>query len=160
MQFDWKRLFLDANGRIGRQDYWIGVGCVFAANLLLGWIPFLGLVVSIAAAYAAVCVGSKRLHDFGKTGWLMLVPFGVGFVCGIVGLVMGGMAILGAASHNGAAAAGAFAGMSLMLGVLSLAGLFNLAFLIWTGVTVGDAGENRYGPAPLAAVNTSPPATM
>ena len=68
---DWKSLFLSADGRIRRSEFWIGWLVIFAVNALLGWvIPLL----SILLIYPTVCIFSKRLHDMGKTGWLQLAP--------------------------------------------------------------------------------------
>jgi uncharacterized membrane protein YhaH (DUF805 family) len=149
MQFDWKRLYLSADGRIGRQEFWIGFLILIAVGVVLGWIPFVGFLVGIACAYAQVCLGSKRLHDMGKSGWLMLVPFAVGVVCGIIAVIAGGMAIMGASlANDGAAAAGALAGAGMAMGVFGLAFIVNIAFLLWVGLTPSQLGENRYGPAP------------
>ena len=72
---DWGKLFLSAEGRIGRQDYWIGVLILFAlwivSHLAHVFAPFIWLLM----LYPWVCVIAKRLHDFGKSGWLILIPF-------------------------------------------------------------------------------------
>ena len=65
---NWQFLFLSANGRIGQKDFWIGFLILFVAGIILGMIPVLGQIISIALIYPWVCLYSKRLHDFGKTG--------------------------------------------------------------------------------------------
>jgi uncharacterized membrane protein YhaH (DUF805 family) len=157
MQLDWKRLFLSADGRIGRQEYWIGVAILFVGGFILGMIPILGLL-SIVLIYPQVCVGSKRLHDMGRSGWLMLIPWGVGIVAMVLSLMVGGAALIGARAggDSGAAAAAMGAGLGF-LGIVLLACLVNLAFIIWVGVTPGQPGENRYGPEPVAEPLSAPP---
>ena len=86
---DWKTLFLDANGRIGQKDYWIGIIILFAAGVVLSWIPLIGTLVSIASIYFGVCVSSKRLHDMGKSGWLAAIPYGVTALIAAVIIVAG-----------------------------------------------------------------------
>src|SRR5205085_12061698 len=45
MQFEWKRLYLSADGRIGRQGVWIGVLVVVGVVADVGRIWFVGLLV-------------------------------------------------------------------------------------------------------------------
>ncbi|WP_428152485.1 DUF805 domain-containing protein [Brevundimonas sp.] len=142
---DWKTLFLEANGRIGQKDYWIGVGILFAAGLVLGWIPAIGTVVSLASIYFGICVSSKRLHDMGKSGWLAAIPYGVTALA----VVLSAMTFIGGIVSTGYGNDfGALAGMGAAGGVWALAFLVNLGFLIWLGVTTGQPGDNLYGPPP------------
>ncbi|RZJ01495.1 MAG: DUF805 domain-containing protein [Brevundimonas sp.] len=149
--FDWKTLFLQPGGRIGQKDYWIGFGILFAANIVLSLIPVIGLLASIVAIYAGVCVASKRLHDFGKSGWLAAIPYGV-WIAAIVlsmGSFIGG--IINTASYDNDF--GVLAGMGGMFGLWTLAFFVNVAFVIWLGVTAGDQGDNAYGPPPASIAN-------
>lgn len=151
---DWKSLFFTADGRISRQTFWIGVLILFAVNIVLGWIPLIGWLISLVTIYCSVCLYSKRLHDMGKSGWLQLAPWAVGLVLCLIGFAIGGTAMMaGWAMHpdgydmNPAA----FAGMGVAAGFVGLASLVGLAFLLWAGLTPGEAGENRYGPSPVAS---------
>src|SRR5215212_10293394 len=95
MQLDWQRLFLSADGRIGRQEYWVGFLILLGVGFIVKFIPFLGILLSLALIYPQVCVGSKRLHDMGRSGFLMLVPYGI-FVVGLIVMAMiGGAAVMG-----------------------------------------------------------------
>jgi len=152
MQFDWQRLFLSADGRIGRQEYWIAFLMLLGAGVVARFIPFLGPLLSLALIYPQVCVGSKRLHDIGRSGFLMLIPYGVFVVALILGLMLGGMAFLAgmAGGDGGATAAAVGAGLGLA-GIVLVACLVSLGFIIWVGVTPSQPGENRYGPEPVVA---------
>jgi uncharacterized membrane protein YhaH (DUF805 family) len=158
MQLDWQRLFLSADGRIGRQEYWVGFLILLGVGFVAKFIPFIGILISLALIYAQVCVGSKRLHDMGRSGFLMLIPYGVFVVALIVALMFGGMAMLAgmAGGDTGTAAAAVGAGLGLV-GIMLLACLVSLGFIVWVGVTPSQPGENRYGPEPMAAPAPVPP---
>ncbi len=149
--FDWRTLFLNASGRIGRKDYWIGIAALFVANVVLGWLPLIGFIVSLASIYGGVCVASKRLHDMGKTGWLAAVPYGVYAVA----LVFSAMAFIGGivstASYDNDF--GVLTGLGGAMGLWGLALLINFAFVVWLGVTEGDRADNAYGPPPQPLAN-------
>ena len=149
---DWKTLFLSANGRIGRQPFWIGVAILFVAGMVLNFIPIIGQLAALALTYCWVCLYSKRLHDFGKTGWLAALPFALILVLMIVSIMsLGGMAAMGAFSGSEDAMAGAaMGGMGVMALASMLIALLALAFLLWVGLTPGEPGANRYGEPPAA----------
>lgn len=147
---NWRALFLDAAGRIGQRDYWIGIGVLFVANLVLGWVPLIGTIVSLAAVYAGVCVSSKRLHDMGRSGWLAAVPFGI-YAAAVVFSAVSLIGIISATAYDNGAGVLAGAGM---LGLLwTLAFLANLGFVIWLGITPGQPEDNLYGPVPQPLAN-------
>lgn len=148
---DWKFLFLDPKGRIGRKDFWIGFAILFVAGIVLGLIPVIGQIISLLMLYLWVCLGSKRLHDMGKSGWLMVIPFGLQIVAAVVAMMaMGGAMMAGAAGGDitGAAAAGAMGGGLVAM----LCALASLAFLIWIGATPGQPESNQYGAPPAPVV--------
>ncbi|HEX8570470.1 MAG TPA: DUF805 domain-containing protein [Caulobacteraceae bacterium] len=159
---NWQFLFLSANGRIGQKDFWIGWLILFVAAIVLGMIPFLGMIISIALIYPQVCIFSKRLHDFGKTGWLAAVPFAIGVVAMVFAMMAGGAAMFGVASGNEAAAAGgamaALAGAGL---VMMLAFVAWIGFTLWVGLTKGDPAANKYGaPTPSMFGGSTTPTTV
>ena len=150
---DWKTLYLNANGRIGQRDFWIGWVILFVATLILGLIPVIGHIIGLVLIYPTVCVYSKRLHDFGKSGWLVAIPYAVFIIAAVIGVIAGGSAILMGASagaNASAAAAGALGGLGLMMLFLLIAFVVAIAFLLWVGLSKGDAGPNRYGPPPVS----------
>jgi uncharacterized membrane protein YhaH (DUF805 family) len=164
---DWGRLFLSAEGRIRQQDYWIGVliliGLWVVSHLAHIFAPLIWLIL----VYPWVCVITKRLHDFGRSGWLILVPVVVGFLCACAAVVVGGVAVIGAffaASTDSGADMGSWAGVLGALGIalvfIAIAAVVKLIFLLWVGLHGGDAGPNRYGPPPGEAAAPSPPAPL
>ena len=139
---DWNTQCLDAKGRIGQKDFWIGFLILFVGGIILSFIPVIGQIASIILIYPWVCLFSKRLHDFGKTGWLAAVPFVIGFIAGIIAVAMGGAAMLtgGMGSEADALAAVGSAGL-----VLGLSFIIYIAFVLWVGLSKGDPGTNQYG---------------
>jgi uncharacterized membrane protein YhaH (DUF805 family) len=78
--------YIQYNGRARRKEYWMFALFSFICGLILGIIPILGLIYSLAAILPSVCLGIRRLHDIGKSGWwllLCLIPL-VGVVAFIV----------------------------------------------------------------------------
>ena len=151
---DIQRLFLKADGRIGRGEFWTGFLILFVLGIVVHFIPVIGQIIAIVLIYPWVCLFSKRLHDMGKSGWLQLIPFAV-WIIGILIAVMTGMggAIMAMASGSDAqASAGALAGAGLAALVLCAAALINLIFLLWVGLSPSQAGDNAYGPPAGATV--------
>lgn len=138
---DWQNLFLSAQGRIGRKDFWIGAGALVVANLIGGAIPLAGALISLALIYPWTCLAAKRLHDFGRSGWLVIVAAAPAAVSGTLALVTS------LAASNVATMGVAFAGAGLTLMVSGVALLASLGFLLWVGLKPGNAGANTYGPA-------------
>jgi uncharacterized membrane protein YhaH (DUF805 family) len=161
---DWRALFFSPEGRLNRQNFWIGVLIIFAANLVLGWIPLIGFLVWAVGLYASICINSKRLHDMGKSGWLQLIPIGIAVVLMVIGMAIGGTAMMASwAMHPGGYMGPGmmngvgWGGAGLMMGAMSLAGLVGLIFLLWVGLTPGEPSDNRYGP-PAATATPAPAA--
>lgn len=161
---DWGKLFLSAEGRIRQQDYWIGVliliGLWIVSHLAHVFAPLIWLLL----IYPWVCVIAKRLHDFGRSGWLILIPFVIAFIAGCAAFVAGGAALIGmifnASSEAGSDLsnwAGVFGALGIAAAFLLVALAVKLVFLLWVGLSRGDPGPNRYGPPPTEAA-AQPPA--
>jgi uncharacterized membrane protein YhaH (DUF805 family) len=43
-------------GAISRRTFWIGAAVLIVASLVLGWIPYLGMLVSFALLYPWTCL--------------------------------------------------------------------------------------------------------
>lgn len=150
---DWKSLFFSAEGRIGRQSFWIGWLVLLGVNVVLGWIPFIGQLLSLVTIYCFVCIYSKRLHDMGKSGWLQAIPLVICFVLPIIGMfAFGGAALVAGLSGASEAAAttavlGSLGGFFVLLFIAMIVGI---GFLLWVGISDGETGDNRFGPPPSA----------
>lgn len=66
--------YADFSGRASRPEFWwffvFQLGVHVAASFLGSWLYFL---VMLGLALPAIAVGVRRLHDTGKSGWLMLI---------------------------------------------------------------------------------------
>ena len=110
-------------GRSNRREFWLSVVLLLAGNFGLSLV--LGPVLTSAVSLPVwIVIGSRRLHDFGQTGWWSLIPFVLGFA---VGFARG-------------------AGLEVTAGAEML---FNFAVMIVTtlviGLVPGTKGSNRFG---------------
>ena len=159
---NWQTLFLSAEGRIGRKDFWIGFLILCVIWILSPILHVLAFLVWLALLYAWVCLFAKRLHDFGKSGMLILIPFAVGCVALVAALIFGGIGAISAiynASQGGSEPANwavLIGALGMALAFLCVAGLVKLVFILWVGLNPSDVGDNRYGPPPLAPVPPAP----
>lgn len=148
---DWKTLFFSPEGRIGRQAFWIGWLVLLGVNVVLGWIPLIGFVLSLVTIYCNICVTSKRLHDMGKSGFLQVIPILLCSALSIGAIVMvAGPAIMAgiADADESVVTAAVMAGLGGMILAFTAAFVIGLGFLLWVGISVGEAGENKYGSPP------------
>lgn len=91
----WLPLLFSFNGRINRQQFWIGFGIVCVIMFIAGRFTnsvtdpttglatvkfnFIGSLIVLVDLWIFVAVSSKRFHDRAKSGWwtaICLVPFG------------------------------------------------------------------------------------
>ena len=148
---DWKSLFFSGEGRVGRRTFWIGFAVLFGIGALLNILPGVGHLIMLAMTWCWVCLYAKRLHDMGRSGWLVLVPVLAWFAALVLAVIIGGAGFIAAAMQTGdrqaASLWGAVGGAVLAFGV---AGLVNLTFLMWVGLTAPTPGVNAYGPHPAA----------
>jgi uncharacterized membrane protein YhaH (DUF805 family) len=131
----WIALFTSPSGRISRLQFWLhGVLPIFICSLVFGWIPLLGFVVSLAVAWASICICFKRFHDLGYPGWWSLTN--------IVPLFLAT-----------ALAASSFMGLGFTWLLAEI--LWGIALVVWivqmalVYLRVGQEGPNQYGPDPL-----------
>jgi len=163
---DWGRLFFSPEGRIGQRDYWLGVLILIVLWVLSHLAHIFAPLIWLLLLWPWVCVIAKRLHDFGKSGWMILIPVVIGCIAVIGAIVAGGVgviaAIFAAATDGGSDAVNwmsALGALGVALVFLGVAAVVKIIFLIWVGAVRGDAGDNRYGPPPGGAT-TLPAATV
>ncbi|SHF88337.1 Uncharacterized membrane protein YhaH, DUF805 family [Flavobacterium fluvii] len=133
--------YANFNGRARRSEYWYFVlmnmiistitmmfdkilGIKFGVNLLYG----------IAVFIPTLSVSVRRLHDIGKSGWILLISYITIIICA-VGLVLG-MLTLGTSSFN----------IWFTIPIIVM-----VAICIWMlvlFVTEGNDGKNKYGSDP------------
>jgi len=76
------------NGRARRKEFWMFTLFNFIISFLLGYIdkmfgtfdPMFGIgtirtIYSLAVLIPSIAVSVRRLHDIGKSGWMLLVAF-------------------------------------------------------------------------------------
>lgn len=156
---DWKKLFFSADGRIGRQEFWIGFLVLLGAGVVFNFIPLIGQLLGLVSIWCWICLYSKRLHDMGKSGWLQIIPIGVGFAAVIMAAISGGAAIFAAAMQGDSVdPATLIAGLGAAALFLGAAGLVGLVFLLWIGLSGSQPGQNRYDPIPEVLPEDAPEA--
>ena len=142
------------NGRIGQQDFWIGILILVGGNIVSGVIPLLGVIIWFAMVWVGIAVYGKRLHDAGKSAWLHVIPWALSVVLTIIGLIMIATGAISAGlMSNGddltpeqviALLSGGGGGLAVM----SLMPLIWVGYTIWVGVLKSEPSDNAYGPAP------------
>jgi len=148
MNFDFNRLYLTTDGRIGRQDFWIGVVGLLVVSIVVAFIigslffvlgrasMILMFIVQIALAYPAYCLMAKRFQDRDKPGKFAAILIGLGLLIALFG-------ILGLTGNpmTGGNALGWF--LNLVQFVVAI------WFLVELGFLRGTDGDNQFGADPV-----------
>lgn len=134
-------LYFTIRGRLSRSQYWLGMlGVAIAAAIMFAivWLssyPLLALPFILFVFVSVYTLAIKRLHDRGKSGWWTLVFL----------LVPGTLDRMSDKLTEG----------TVLWWVLVIAGsVLSLWGLIEVGFRRGTAGDNHYGPDPLAKTGT------
>lgn len=147
--YDFAWSMFSFNGRLRRQHFWINWAILFFGGFILGLIPFLGAIISLAAIWPQIAIQVKRLHDMGQSGWLVLAPIGVNIVLMIIGFMSIGMAAMGnAEALEREDPAAVMAMLGPVMGLVLVFIVVNLGWLLWIGITDSKPGRNQYGPNP------------
>jgi uncharacterized membrane protein YhaH (DUF805 family) len=77
--------YADFGGRAGRAEFWYFMLACVLASAVLGVLrlDFIGLVVTLGLIIPSCAVGSRRLHDVNKSGWMQLVG-----IIPVIGLII------------------------------------------------------------------------
>jgi uncharacterized membrane protein YhaH (DUF805 family) len=171
---DLRFLFTSFQGRIGRQQWWIGSIILLAAAIILYFLvmPFLGMhmiptidpaaspdamiglmrrmaigqaVLTAILAYPVTALMKKRLNDRDRPDWLIYVFWAPT----VIGLLLGLTGLGYTVTDMGAMTMPSPTALNM---VVSLAGFaIGLWALVELGFFKGTAGPNQHGPDPLAA---------
>lgn len=154
------------NGRIGQQDFWIGVLIIVGGNIIAGFIPLLGFLIWLALIWVGIAVYGKRLHDAGRSAWLHVIPWALGMVLFVIGILMIVAAGVTAGLMSDGGDLSSEQVIALITGggggiaVMSASSLVWLIYTVWVGVMKGDPEANAHGPVPGASTPpTSPPSS-
>ncbi len=149
-------LLTTTEGRIGRQQWWIGVIAMVVisiiASIILGILSFgntallswLAVLLNIALIYPAYCIGIKRRHDRDNDGTDLKI-------------LIAGSIIINVLQATGIGVDWVDAGQGVVLPMPAIwLGLINLAYAIFAiymfvqlGFLKGTTGANSYGLDPL-----------
>ena len=73
--------YADFKGRARRKEYWMFFLFNMIISFVVGFIagmsdtPIIGTIYSLAVFIPGLAVGVRRIHDGGKSGWFLLIPF-------------------------------------------------------------------------------------
>lgn len=65
--------YVNFTGRASKSEYWWSYLFVFLASSLLGWIPVIGYIISLALVVPSISVAVRRFHDIGKPWYYYLL---------------------------------------------------------------------------------------
>ncbi len=135
----WIKLFTSPSGRISRKQFWLhGVLPIVVASIVLGWIPVIGQILSLAFLWGSICIAFKRFHDLSYPGWYSLVY--------LIPMIAAAIVVgIGYAVPTFLTLAWLLAKILWGVGIL-----IALVQLIFVYIRVGQEGRNEYGPDPLA----------
>jgi uncharacterized membrane protein YhaH (DUF805 family) len=146
---DWQKLLFSFEGRTRRSHFWIGWLICFGAGAVANILPVVGQAIALALLWPNHAIAVKRLHDMGKSGWLVVIPWVVGIVGSIAAVSMMGLAAFTNASALEEGDPAAFVALlGPALGIFALIFLVCIGFLLWVGLSGGQSGDNRFGPDP------------
>jgi uncharacterized membrane protein YhaH (DUF805 family) len=142
------------DGRLRRSHFWISWVILFFGGLILGLIPILGSLISLAAIWPQIAIQVKRLHDMGLSGWWVLAQIAANIVLMIIAFVsmMGNFMANADAleSEDPAALMALFGSIGF---VVLLFFVVNIGWLLWIGIVDSKPGRNIYGPNPKNPVD-------
>lgn len=144
-------LLTTADGRISRQQWWIGSVVVIVTSIvlsivlgILGLGPWGQLIVSLGMLYPTYCIGVKRRHDRDNDGLDVKILLGVSAVFGILQAFGIGYTVTDAG--NGVMVPSPDLWLTIVYVAWIVAAIY---VLVQTGFLKGTLGANSYGADPL-----------
>jgi uncharacterized membrane protein YhaH (DUF805 family) len=140
-------VFAYLNGRSSRGEYWIGIALLLLVGVGLALANISG--ASAATTFLWIMIWARRLHDIGKSGWVILVPMGLMIAVSIAAFALGGDELVNAVRDT-QTGSGQISerGAWLFLAFVGVVLLIQGGFTIWLGVKTGEPVSNRFGPPP------------
>lgn len=146
MNFDFNHLYLTTDGRIGRQQYWIGAIALGVVSIIISFafgrfltgaaLTVFAIVWQLAISYPAYNLMAKRFQDRDKPSTYALYAIVAFFVLTVISLFT-------------APVPGESPGtISIVFGLITAA--IGIWILIELGILRGTVGSNQYGPDPVA----------
>ena len=85
--------YANFSGRARRQEYWMFFLVNIIISFVLGFVTglispslvIIANVYSLAVLLPGIAVGVRRMHDVGKSGWFIIIPFYNLYLCSIEG---------------------------------------------------------------------------
>ena len=142
--------YANFKGRARRSEYWYYALMTIIISFILSILDdILGLkygaksdsgvvssIYGLLVFIPGIAVSVRRLHNIGKSGWLILLLYGVAFVSCI--FILTSVFALGFSK--------VVFGIGMIFAILLLLG--SAIWLLVLFCTEGDSGENKYGPDP------------
>jgi uncharacterized membrane protein YhaH (DUF805 family) len=140
-------VFAYLNGRSSRAEFWIGIALLLLVGVGLAFVNVSG--ASGATTFLWIIVWARRLHDIGKSGWIILIPMGLMIAVSVAAFALGGDKLMNAVRDSQAngdeiSERGAYLFLAFVGALLLIQG----GFTIWLGARAGEPGSNRFGPPP------------
>lgn len=69
--------YADFNGRARRKEYWMFVLIYMVINVIFALLgmDIISIIVGLALLIPSISIGTRRLHDTGRSGWWQLIYF-------------------------------------------------------------------------------------
>ena len=135
------RLLFSSRGRLDRRGFAVGAAIVFVADLAASQAPLVGPLATLLLLWPAAALLTKRLKDCGRSGATALLPVAGLAFASLASMLVGAVAEQPPEAITGLAATG----VGALIALPAAGGA--LAFALYAGLMVGDAGRNRFGPA-------------
>jgi uncharacterized membrane protein YhaH (DUF805 family) len=149
---DWKNLMFSADGRIGRQAFWMAWLVLLGVNTVGQWVPVIGQLAALVSLFCFACIYAKRLHDMGKSGWWQVIPIVLGPVLLIGSALWLGFGAAAIALNGGDPELFALAGAGGVVMAFLVGFVVAIGFTLWVGCAQGETHDNRWGEPPLNAL--------
>ena len=146
--FDFQKAMFSFDGRLRRSHFWIAWLILFAIGFVVGMVPVINML-GIVLLWPHLAIGVKRLHDMGKPGWLIAIPY-VGWVVAWIAafIMVGAGAIMNSAGMSADDPVAFVAAFGPAFGILGVSCVLSLGFWLWMGLADSQPGANAHGPNP------------